>query len=182
MQVGAMLHRKVIVLLLVRLCAALRPTLNLGVTAKALVDTYAQYRAEASVAPLEEFVAAAVAAFRDGCALDEGCPLDVVHMEVDLAEDDTLAADRAARRDWLRTVRCTLDSLNDDKSPPIDALAERVTNVVAEASAHGLQLDRRIAAAPVDEEASAVPVDHLVLLTLRAWCHHEGEENEPGAT
>jgi len=176
-----MLHRKVIVLLLLRYSTALRPTLNLGVTAKALVDTYAQYRAEASVAPLEEFVAAAVAAFRDGCALDEGCPLDVVLMEVDLAEDDTLAADRAARRDWLRTVRCTLDSLNDDAAP-IDALAGRVTTVVAEASAHGLQLDRRIAAAPIDEEASAVPVDHLVLLTLRAWCHHEGEENEPGAT
>ena len=34
----------------------------------------------------------------------------------------------------------------------------------------------------IDEEASAVPVDHLVLLTLQAWCNHEGEENEPGAT
>ena len=38
------------------------------------------------------------------------------------------------------------------------------------------------APAPVDEEKSAVPVDHLVLLTLQAWCNHEGEENEPGAT
>ena len=25
-----------------------------------------------------------------------------------------------------------------------------------------------------------MPVDHLVLLTLQAWCNHEGEENEPG--
>ena len=33
-----------------------------------------------------------------------------------------------------------------------------------------------------DEEAAAVPVDHLVRLTLQAWCNHEGEENEPGAT
>ena len=45
---------------------------------------------------------------------------------------------------------------------PTDALSERVTTVVAEASARGLQIDRRMAA-PVDEEASAVPVDHLVL-------------------
>ena len=65
---------------------------------------------------------------------------------------------------------------------PTDALAERVATVVAAASENGLQIDRRISAALVDEEASAVPVDHLVLLTLRAWCNHEGEENEPGAT
>ena len=103
-----MLHRKVIVLLLLRYSTALRPTLNLGVTAKALVDTYAQYRAEASVAPLEEFVAAAVAAFRDGCALDEGCPLDVVLMEVDLAEDDTLAAGRGATGSGPCAARSTL--------------------------------------------------------------------------
>ena len=65
------------------------------------------------------------------------------------------------------------DALNDDDAAtPTDALSERVTTVVAEASAHGLQIDRRISAAPVDEEASAVPVDHLVLLTLRAWCNH----------
>ena len=73
-------------------------------------------------------------------------------------------------------------ALNDDAAMPTDALAERVATVVAAASENGLQLDRRIAAAPVDEEASAVPVDHLVLLTLQAWCNHEGEENEPGAT
>ena len=76
----------------------------------------------------------------------------------------------------------TRDLWAPSASPPTDALSERVTTVVAEASAHGLQIDRRISAAPVDEEASAVPVDHLVLLTLRAWCNHEGEENEPGAT
>ena len=124
---------------------------------------------------MEEFVASAVAAFR--CAYS----LDVVLMELDLAEEAS-SEDRLARRDWLRTVRTTLDRLNDDAAMPTDALAERVATVVAEASAHGLQLDRRISAAPVDEEASAVPVDHLVLLTLRAWCNHEGEENEPGAT
>ena len=124
---------------------------------------------------MEEFVASAVAAFR--CAYS----LDVVLMELDLAEEAS-SEDRLARRDWLRTVRTTLDRLNDDAAMPTDALAERVVTVVAEASAHGLQLDRRISAAPVDEEASAVPVDHLVLLTLQAWCNHEGEENEPGAT
>ena len=85
-------------------------------------------------------------------------------------------------RDRLRTVRTAWDALNDDAAMPTDALSERVTTVVAAASENGLQLDRRIAAAPVDEEASAVPVDHLVLLTLQAWCNHEGEENEPGAT
>ena len=125
---------------------------------------------------MEEFVASAVAAFRHEFSLD------VVLMELDLAEEAS-SEDRTARCDWLTTVRTTLTLLNDDDAAtPTDALSERVTTVVAEASAHGLQIDRRISAAPVDEEASAVPVDHLVLLTLRAWCNHEGEENEPGAT
>ena len=162
-------------LLLLPHSAALRPaSLNLGVTARSLVDSYRTYRSDGRVEPLEEFVASAVAAFRHEFSLD------VVLMELDLAEEAS-SEDRTARRDWLRTVRTTLDSLGDDASPPTDALSERVTTVVAEASAHGLQIDRRISAAPVDEEASAVPVDHLVLLTLRAWCNHEGEENEPGA-
>ena len=125
---------------------------------------------------MEEFVASAVAAFRNDY------DINVVLMELDLAEEAS-SEDRSARGDWLRTVRTTLALLNDDDAAtPTDALSERVTTVVAEASAHGLQIDRRISAAPVDEEASAVPVDHLVLLTLRAWCNHEGEENEPGAT
>ena len=163
-------------LLLLQHCAALRPTsLNLGVTARSLVDSYRTYRSDGRVEPLEEFVASAVAAFR--CAYS----LDVVLMELDLAEEAS-SDDRTARRDWLRTVRTTLEQLNDDAAMPTDALSERVTTVVAAASENGLQLDRRISAAPVDEEASAVPVDHLVLPTLQAWCNHEGEENEPGAT
>ena len=163
-------------LLLLLHCAALRPpSLNLGVTARSLVDSYRTYRSDGRVEPLEEFVASAVAAFR--CAYS----LDVVLMELDLAEEAS-SEDRTARRDWLRTVRTTLAALNDDAVIPTDALSERVTTVVAAASENGLQLDRRISAAPVDEEKSAVPVDHLVLLTLQAWCTHEGEENEPGAT
>ena len=164
-------------LLLLLHSAALKPaSLNLGVTARSLVDSYRTYRSDGRVEPLEEFVASAVAAFR--CAYS----LDVVLMELDLAEEAS-SEDRSARRDWLRTVRTTLDTLGDDAAAtPTDALAERVATVVAAASENGLQLDRRIAAAPVDEEASAVPVDHLVLLTLQAWCNHEGEENEPGAT
>ena len=169
--------RRFPLLLLLLHCAALRPTtLNLGVTARSLVDSYRTYRSDGRVEPLEEFVASAVAAFRHEFSLD------VVLMELDLAGEAS-PEDRIARRDWLRTVRTTLDTLGDDAAaPPTDALSERVTTVVAEASAHGLQIDRRISAAPVDEEASAVPVDHLVLLTLQAWCNHEGEENEPGAT
>ena len=149
--------------------------MNLGVTARSLVDSYRTYRSDGRVEPLEEFVASAVAAFR--CAYS----LDVVLMELDLAGEAS-PEDRSARRDWLRTVRTTLATLNDDAATPTDALSERVATVVAAASENGLQIDRRISAAPVDEEASAVPVDHLVLLTLRAWCNHEGEENEPGAT
>ena len=167
--------RAYLLLLLLLHCAALRPSLNLGVTARSLVDSYRTYRSDGRVEPLEEFVASAVAAFRSAYSLD------VVLMELDLAEEAS-SEDRTARRDWLRTVRTTWDAVNDDAAMPTDALSERVTTVVAEASAHGLQLDRRISAAPVDEEASAVPVDHLVLLTLQAWCNHEGEENEPGAT
>ena len=173
-----MLPSRLFTLLLLLLhCAALKKaaSLNLGVTARSLVDSYRTYRSDGRVEPLEEFVASAVAAFRSAYSLD------VVLMELDLAGEAS-SEDRTARRDWLRTVRTTLDSLGDDASPPTDALSERVTTVVAEASAHGLQIDRRISAAPVDEEASAVPVDHLVLLTLQAWCNHEGEENEPGAT
>ena len=167
-------------LLLLLHSAALKPaSLNLGVTARSLVDSYRTYRSDGRVEPLEEFVASAVAAFRHEFSLD------VVLMELDLAEEAS-SEDRTARRDWLRTVRTTLttvDTLGDDAAAtPTDALAERVATVVAAASENGLQLDRRIAAAPVDEEASAVPVDHLVLLTLQAWCNHEGEENEPGAT
>ena len=164
-------------LLLLPHCAALKKpaSLNLGVTARSLVDSYRTYRSDGRVEPLEEFVASAVAAFR--CAYS----LDVVLMELDLAGEAS-SEDRTARRDWLKTVERTIDALNDDAAMPTDALSERVTTVVAEASARGLQLDRRISAAPVDEEASAVPVDHLVLLTLQAWCNHEGEENEPGAT
>ena len=166
-------------LLLLLHCAALRPaTLNLGVTARSLVDSYRTYRSDGRVEPLEEFVASAVAAFR--CAYS----LDVVLMELDLAGEAS-SEDRTAQGDWLRTVRTTLTTLgalNDDAAMPTDALSERVTTVVAEASENGLQIDRRISAAPVDEETSAVPVDHLVLLTLQAWCNHEGEENEPGAT
>ena len=168
--------RAYLLLLLLLHCAALRPqSLNLGVTARSLVDSYRTYRSDGRVEPLEEFVASAVAAFR--CAYS----LDVVLMELDLAGEAS-SEDRTAQRDWLKCVRTTLDALNDDAAMPTDALSERVTTVVAEASARGLQIDRRISAAPVDEEASAVPVDHLVLLTLRAWCNHEGEENEPGAT
>ena len=168
--------RAYLLLLLLLHCAALRASLNLGVTARSLVDSYRTYRSDGRVEPLEEFVASAVAAFR--CAYS----LDVVLMELDLAEEAS-SEDRAARRDWLRTVRTTYDALGDDAAaPPTDALAERVATVVAAASENGLQIDRRISAAPVDEEASAVPVDHLVLLTLQAWCNHEGEENEPGAT
>ena len=167
--------RAYLLLLLLLHCAALRASLNLGVTARSLVDSYRTYRSDGRVEPLEEFVASAVAAFRHEFSLD------VVLMELDLAEEAS-SEDRSARSDWLRTVRTTLETLNDDAATPTDALSERVTTVVAEASAHGLQIDRRISAAPVDEEASAVPVDHLVLLTLRAWCNHEGEENEPGAT
>ena len=162
-------------LLLLPHSAALSASLNLGVTARSLVDSYRTYRSDGSVEPLEEFVASAVAAFR--CAYS----LDVVLMELDLAGEAS-PEDRSARRDWLRTVRTTLATLNDDAATPTDALSERVATVVAAASENGLQIDRRISAAPVDEEASAVPVDHLVLLTLRAWCNHEGEENEPGAT
>ena len=162
-------------LLLLPHCAALKPaSLNLGVTARSLVDSYRTYRSDGRVEPLEEFVASAVAAFRHEFSLD------VVLMELDHAGEAS-SEDRTARSDWLRCVRTTLDTLND-AAMPTDALAERVATVVAEASAHGLQIDRRISAAPVDEEASAVPVDHLVLLTLQAWCNHEGEENEPGAT
>ena len=171
--------RAYLLLLLLLHCAALRPlrpaSLNLGVTARSLVDSYRTYRSDGRVEPLEEFVASAVAAFRHEFSLD------VVLMELDLAEEAS-SEDRTARRDWLRTVRTTWDAVNDDAATPTDALSERVKTVVAEASARGLQLDRRISAAPVDEEASAVPVDHLVLLTLQAWCNHEGEENEPGAT
>ena len=164
-------------LLLLLHCSALRPasSLNLGVTARSLVDSYRTYRSDGRVEPLEEFVASAVAAFR--CAYS----LDVVLMELDLAGEAS-PEDRTAQSDWLRTVRTTLDALNDDAAMPTDALSERVATVVAAASENGLQLDRRISAAPVDEEKSAVPVDHLVLLTLQAWCNHEGEENEPGAT
>ena len=163
-------------LLLLLHSAALKPaSLNLGVTARSLVDSYRTYRSDGRVEPLEEFVASAVAAFRHEFSLD------VVLMELDLAGEAS-SEDRTARRDWLRTVRMAWSALNDDAAMPTDALAERVATVVAAASENGLQLDRRIAAAPVDEEASAVPVDHLVLLTLQAWCNHEGEENEPGAT
>ena len=169
--------RAYLLLLLLLHCAALRNTsLNLGVTARSLVDSYRTYRSDGRVEPLEEFVASAVAAFRHEFSLD------VVLMELDLAGEAS-SDERTARRDWLKCVRTTLTLLNDDDAAtPTDALSERVTTVVAEASAHGLQIDRRISAAPVDEEASAVPVDHLVLLTLQAWCNHEGEENEPGAT
>jgi hypothetical protein len=167
-------------LLLLHYCAALRPaSLNLGVTARSLVDSYRTYRSDGRVEPLEEFVASAVAAFRNDY------DLNVVLMELDLAGEAS-SEDRIARRDWLRTVRTTMTRLaalgNDAAATPTDALSERVATVVAAASENGLQIDRRISAAPVDEEASAVPVDHLVLLTLRAWCNHEGEENEPGAT
>jgi hypothetical protein len=162
--------------LLLLYSAALKPaSLNLGVTARSLVDSYRTYRSDGRVEPLEEFVASAVAAFRHEFSLD------VVLMELDLAEEAS-SEDRTARRDWLRTVRTTLETINDDAATPTDALSERVATVVAAASENGLQIDRRISAAPVDEEASAVPVDHLVLLTLQAWCNHEGEENEPGAT
>ena len=52
-------------LLLLLHCAALRPaSLNLGVTARSLVDSYRTYRSDGRVEPLEEFVASAVAAFR----------------------------------------------------------------------------------------------------------------------
>ena len=164
-------------LLLLLHCAALKPaSLNLGVTARSLVNSYRTYRSDGRVKPLEEFVASAVAAFRNDY------DLNVVLMELDLAGEAS-SDERTARRDWLKCVRTTLTLLNDDDAAmPTDALSERVTTVVAEASENGLQIDRRISAAPVDEEKSAVPVDHLVLLTLQAWCNHEGEENEPGAT
>ena len=105
-------------------CAALRPpSLNLGVTARSLVDSYRTYRSDGRVEPLEEFVASAVAAFR--CAYS----LDVVLMELDLAEEAS-SEDRTARRAWLRPVRTTLttvDTLGDDAAAtPTDALAERV--------------------------------------------------------
>ena len=80
-------------LLLLRHCAALRrgqASLNLGVTARSLVDSYRTYRSDGRVEPLEEFVASAVAAFR--CAYS----LDVVLMELDLAGEAS-SEDRTAR-------------------------------------------------------------------------------------
>ena len=62
--------------------AALKPaSLNLGVTARSLVDSYRTYRSDGRVEPLEEFVASAVAAFRHEFSLD------VVLMELDLAAE-----------------------------------------------------------------------------------------------
>ena len=117
--------------------------MNLGVTARSLVDSYRTYRSDGRVEPLEEFVASAVAAFR--CAYS----LDVVLMELDLAEEAS-SEDRTARRDWLRTVRTTLttvDTLGDDAAAtPTDALAERVATVVAAAASwgrHGVRHETR---------------------------------------
>ena len=62
---------------------------------------------------------------------------------------------------------------------PQSPLATHAAAVVADASADGLQLERALAEPPPPDD---VPVDHLVLLTARAWCNIEGEEMEPGAT
>ena len=75
--------------------------MNLGVTARSLVDSYRTYRSDGRVEPLEEFVASAVAAFRNDY------DLNFVLMELDLAEEAS-SEDRSARRDWLQTVRTTL--------------------------------------------------------------------------
>ena len=102
-------------LLLLLHSAALKPaSLNLGVTARSLVDSYRTYRSDGRVEPLEEFVASAVAAFR--CAYS----LDVVLMELDLAGEAS-SEDRTAQRDWLKCVRATLDALNEDAAMPTDA-------------------------------------------------------------
>ena len=90
---GAMLLPRFPLLLLLPHSAALRPaTLNLGVTARSLVDSYRTYRSDGRVEPLEEFVASAVAAFRHEFSLD------VVLMELDLAGEAS-SEDRSARRD-----------------------------------------------------------------------------------
>ena len=122
-----------LILLLLHSAALKTASLNLGVTARSLVDSYRTYRSEGRVEPLEEFVASAVAAFRHEFSLD------VVLMELDLAGEAS-SEDRIAQCDWLKCVRTTLDALNDDATMPTDALSERVTTVVAEASARGLQL------------------------------------------
>ena len=82
------LLRPPLLLLLLHSAALKKPaSLNLGVTARSLVDSYRTYRSDGRVEPLEEFVASAVAAFR--CAYS----LDVVLMELDLAGEASVCDD-----------------------------------------------------------------------------------------
>ena len=151
---------------------ASRQRLDLGVAAGALASSYRACIDGCSAETLENFVNSAVA------ALDSGCTLPVLLMEVDMDEADALPEEsRAERALWLRTVRLTLDALDDRAAGPRDAeLASRVERVVDAAQARGLQLDRPLAS--VGDPA----LDHLVLLAMRARTYVDGDEAMPGAT
>ena len=155
---------------------ALRPNLDLGLTARALAASFRDCRGEScSVDVLDGFAGAAVAAFRNAYSLD------VLLMELDLADDERLPReDRARRAEWLRAVRSTLGALDGGPAAaledvPADALDARVAAVVARATARGLDIERGLAAASCD-------VDRVVLLAARHNLCAGGEELEPGAT
>mmetsp|Transcript_28284 Transcript_28284/g.84682 ORF Transcript_28284/g.84682 Transcript_28284/m.84682 type:complete len:191 (-) Transcript_28284:22-594(-) len=183
--------------LLIGVAAALSPgALDLSTTARHLAKTFRDCEKETcDVEALDRFAGGAFAAF------EAGHSTEVLLMEIDLHEESR-PADHGRRRDFLRTVRLTLqyldaraarrlaraprvlteyrsprDVLSGDATPPEDSdLARRVVSVVAEAEEHGLDFHRRLTRAGADEYES------LVLLTLQAWYCREGEENEPGAT
>ena len=72
---------------------ALRPNLDLGLTARALAAYFRDCRGEScSVDVLDGFAGAAVAAFRNAYSLD------VLLMELDLADDERLPREDRARR------------------------------------------------------------------------------------
>ena len=100
-----------LLLLLLHSAALRRPaTLNLGVTARSLVDSYRTYRSDGRVEPLEEFVASAVAAFRHEFSLD------VVLMELDLAEEASSPSESSVVRTVLSQSRRAVRS-SEDASP-----------------------------------------------------------------
>jgi len=170
-----------LVALLVRAGGALsarRPPLDLSVTARAIARAYDACDAPScDVAAIEAFAWSAAAAF------EAGHSLNLLLMELDVADGAAAvggAARGRTRASWLRAIRATLDAL-DGRAGRRDAadadLADRVGRVVADATARGLQFDRRLADAVPPGD---VPVDHLVLLTMRARCYRD--EDVPGAT
>ena len=182
-----------LVLLILGACAALSarpPHLDLSITARSIAHAFdaCDSGETCDVATVDEFVVAAAAAF-------ETCSLGMLLMELDVADDANIGdTARDRRRTWLRAIRTTLDYVNEssDKrasarlsaSSPRDdeagaLLRQHVARVVDAASERGLQFEKQLAAADA-AAADDVPVDHLILLTMRACCYRD--EDEPGAT